>query len=120
MTSEIPNNIISSRSEGDLVKLFWTCLFCPSIFLARVFYSAIQHFFARTENWGGVLFCFFFGLFLLHSFLFFFKYCMGGVGFDLFCLRVPYKYLINKLCRAINQSQYWGSGLLFGVKLRVL
>lgn len=72
MTSEIPNNIISSRSEGDLVKLFWTCLFCPSIFLARVFYSAVQHFFARTENWGGVLFCFFFGLFLLHSFLVFF------------------------------------------------
>jgi len=64
MTSKILNNVISSRSEGDIAKLFWTCLFGPSIFLAKFFSSAVQHFFASTESWavgfGLVLFLWFF------------------------------------------------------------
>lgn len=52
MTSKIFNNVISSRSEGDIAKLFWTCLFWPSAFLAKFFSSAVQHFFASTASWG--------------------------------------------------------------------
>lgn len=121
MTSKILNNVISSRSEGDIAKLFWMCLFCPSIFLAKSLSSAVQHFVASTKSWGVVFGCVVFvGFFFFCSFPFafqfiiFFLYCMVGVGFGLFCLHVHYKSLINKLCRPVNQSKYLGSEFLFG------
>lgn len=79
MTSKILNNVISSRSEGDIAKLFWTCLFCPSIFLAKFFSSAVQHFFASTESWGAG-----FG-FVFFSFAFQFFFNITWVVLFLFC-----------------------------------
>lgn len=101
MTSKVLNNVISSRSKGDIAKLFWTCLLCPSIFLAEVFFfccSALlcQHrvlgccfwfvwcgFFVVVVVCVGFFVCvlFFPPSFALH---FFFWYCIVGVGFDLF------------------------------------
>lgn len=89
MTSKILNNVISSRSEGDIAKLFWMCLFCPSIFLANLFSFAVQCFFASTESWGVFIFLF--------AFLFFF-FKIAWLVLVLFCLHVNYKSFVNKLC----------------------
>lgn len=106
MTSKILNNVISSRSEGDIAKLFWMCLFCPSIFLANLFSFAVRCSFASTESWGVFIFLFAF------QFTFFFK--IAELVLVLFCLHVHYKPSINKLCWAVSQMKHLGSGFLFG------
>lgn len=105
MTSKILNNVISSRSEGDIAKLFWICLFCPSIFLANLFSFAVQRSFASTESWGVFIFLFAF------QFTFF---NIAELVLVLFCLHVHYKPSIKKLCWAVIQMKHLGSGFLFG------
>lgn len=110
MTSKILNNVISSRSEGDIAKLFWTCLFCPSIFLAKVLFLLLFSTSLPAQS-PGVLFlvcvvwlfccccfCWDFVCVLPPPFAFwFFWYCMVDVVFGLFTcvVQISHKFAMQ-------------------------